>query len=258
MLHPPPLDWSRPTPSSALCCPGPASCTWTPTCDASRATIVSLALTAQFLFTVVMTFCLCCACSAWWLMQFVLASDHSSPWLVASVSPYRIFRSCCRLPARCRSWGPSSDCLPEALPCRPCLPLAPSASPSASLAPVAAAGSDDALESLSSESSDSSAEEATAPDEPALFPTPKAVSPPPSASVSAFGHLWNARSNVVHVAMRTEPSAPRSKSFLVSGSAHSAVRARTNWTRTAFVFKPRKMPSTALALAAFLAGQPSA
>ena len=108
--------------------------------------------------------------------------------------------------------GPlSSDCLPEALPCRPCLP------PDSS-APVPAAGSDDALESLSSESSDSSAEEATAPDEPALFPTPKAVSPPPSASVSAFGHLWNARSNVVHVAMRTEPSAPRSKSFLVDGA----------------------------------------
>ena len=115
--------------------------------------------------------------------------------------------------------GPlSSDCLPEALPCRPCLPLPPSASPSDSLVPVAAAGSEDSLESLSSESSDSSAEEATAPDEPALIPTPKAVSPPPSASVSAFGHLWNARSNVVHVAMRTEPSAPRSKSFLVDGA----------------------------------------
>ena len=44
----------------------------------------------------------------------------------------------------------------------------------------------------------------------------------------------------------------------LSGSAHSAVRARTNWTRTAFVLKPRKMPSTALARAAFLGGQPSA
>ena len=55
-------------------------------------------------------------------------------------------------------------------------------------------------------------------DEPATTPAPKAVSPPPSASVTAFGYLWNARSNVVHVAMRTEPSATRSKSFLLDGS----------------------------------------
>ena len=67
-------------------------------------------------------------------------------------------------------------------------------------------------------SSDSSAEEAVLPDESATTPAPKAVSPPPSASVAAFGYLWNARSNVVHVAMRTEPSATRSKSFLLDGS----------------------------------------
>ena len=147
--------------------------------------------------------------------------------------------------------GPlSSDCLPEALPCRPCLPLAPSASPSDSSAPVPAAGSDDALESLSSESSDSSAEEATVPDEPALFPTPKAVSPPPSASVSAFGHLWNARSNVVHVAMRTEPSAPRSKSFLVDGA--------TVWLRPLCGARTHQLDPDRLAPAAFLGGQPNA
>ena len=114
--------------------------------------------------------------------------------------------------------GPlSADCLPEALPSRPCLPITSSASPPDSQVNAAAAESEDALESLSSESSDSSAEEATLPDEQDTTPIPKAVSPPPPASVSAFGHLWNARSNVVHVAMQTEPSAPRSKSFLVDG-----------------------------------------
>ena len=202
ILHQPPLDWSRPTPSSAPCCPGPASCTWTLTCGASRGTIVSLVLTALFLFTVVMTFCLCCACSVWWLMPFVLASDHYSPWLVASLSPCRIFRSCCRHLAASSlpELGPlSSDCLPEALPCRPCLPLAPSASPPDSLATAAAAGSEDALESLSSESSDSSAEEATVPDEPAMIPTPKAVSPPPSASVASCGHANRALGSPLQV-----------------------------------------------------------
>ena len=82
--------------------------------------------------------------------------------------------------------GPlSDDCLPEALPSRPCLPVVPSAP----------------LQDVSS------------------GPTaPKATAPPPSASVSAFGFLWNARSNVVHVAMQTEPMAVRSKSFDVDGS----------------------------------------
>ena len=115
--------------------------------------------------------------------------------------------------------GPlSADCLPEALPSRPCLPIVPSASPSDPQEPAASADSEAALESLSSESSDSSAEEAVLPDEPAATPAPKAVSPPLSASVTAFGYLWNARSNVVHVAMRTEPSATRSKSFPLDGS----------------------------------------
>ncbi|OLP79432.1 hypothetical protein AK812_SmicGene40269 [Symbiodinium microadriaticum] len=99
-----------------------------------------------------------------------------------------------------------------------CLPIVPSASPTGPQEVAATADSDAALESLSSESSDSSAEEAILPDETATTPAPKAVSPPPSASVTAFGYLWNARSNVVQVAMRTEPSATRSKSFLLDGA----------------------------------------
>ena len=74
------------------------------------------------------------------------------------------------------------------------------------------------LESLSSESSESSGDEAPLQDVSSGPTAPKATAPPPSASVSAFGFLWNARSNVVHVAMQTEPMAMRSKSFDIDGS----------------------------------------
>ncbi|CAE7460662.1 ppsC, partial [Symbiodinium sp. KB8] len=111
--------------------------------------------------------------------------------------------------------GPlSDDCLPEALPARPCLPVEPS--PQGDTA--GASDADTGLESLSSESSESSADEVPLQDAPSAPAAPKAAAPPPSASVSAFGFLWNARSNVVHVAMQTEPSALRSKSFEINGS----------------------------------------
>ena len=111
--------------------------------------------------------------------------------------------------------GPlSDDCLPEALPVRPNLPV---------LSPVSGdatqtSDADVEMESLSSESSESSADEAPVQDPPPALALPKATAPPPSASVAAFGFLWNARSNVVHVAMQTEPSAVRSKSFEIDGS----------------------------------------
>ena len=111
--------------------------------------------------------------------------------------------------------GPlSDDCLPEALPIRPNLPVLPSAQGDA----TQTSGADAELESLSSESSESSADEAPGQDLPPAPAVPKATAPPPSASVTAFGFLWNARSNVVHVAMQTEPSALRAKSFELNGS----------------------------------------
>ena len=111
--------------------------------------------------------------------------------------------------------GPlSDDCLPEALPVRPNLPVLPAVAGD----DTQTAGTAGDLESLSSESSESSADEALVHDAPPAPVLPKATAPPPSASVSAFGFLWNARSNVVHVAMQTEPSAVRSKSFELNGS----------------------------------------
>ena len=97
--------------------------------------------------------------------------------------------------------GPlSDDCLPEALPARPNLPVLPSPPGDT----TKGSDADTGLESLPSESSESSADEAPVQDAP--------------SSVSAFGFLWNARSNVVHVAMQTEPTALRSKSFELNGS----------------------------------------
>ena len=93
--------------------------------------------------------------------------------------------------------GPlSDDCLPEALPSRPCLPVVPSE-------PLGSAGAsqgDADLESLSSESSESSGDEAPLQDVSSGPTAPKATAPPPSASVTAFGFLWNARNHSMSTA----------------------------------------------------------
>ena len=128
------------------------------------------------------------------------------------MSPYRTSRSFCPLPTPCRSWGLSQPiaCPRRCLPALACL-LSP---PHRRLI----------LRNLRHRLTPKPPWNPFPLNfrihlhEPAATPAPKAVSPPPSASVTAFGYLWNARSNVVHVAMRTEPSATRSKSFLLDGS----------------------------------------
>ena len=161
------------------CCPGPDSYIWIPICGGSKVIIASLVPTARFPFIAGMISYPCSGSRDWW----------------STLSARGLGRS-------------------KALPARPSLPVVPS--PQSDTA--RASDADTGLESLSSESSESSADEVPVQDAPTAPTAPKATAPPPSASVSAFGFLWNARSNVVHVAMQTEPTALRSKSFDINGS----------------------------------------
>ena len=113
----------------------------------------------------------------------------------------------------------SPDCLPEASPLPAAVLPPPAAGP---LPPVV----DEDLCSLSSESTDSdSAGEDVAEPAPALADPSAALA---TAHLEGKGFLWNARSNVFHVAVATSSGAPRSRSFRWGRSLAAARGARTS------------------------------
>ncbi|CAE7357916.1 unnamed protein product [Symbiodinium sp. CCMP2456] len=112
----------------------------------------------------------------------------------------------------------AADCLPEALANRPVDVAAPPPGDTLALPPPVTPQKEPDLESLSSESSDSSEDEEQGPPTMQKAGTSGSSAGPASASIPSAGFLWNARSNVVHIAMSTEPGATRSRKYLIDGS----------------------------------------